>query len=267
MKKISFLLLLFGLLFNCHSQTGNDRLPEISSMVVAGIDLTEKIEASNLKNLQPATLRLLRNEIFARKGYKFKSTDLDRYFKQFDWYQPQFDEISIEGHLTEIDKYNINFIKNVEKDFGNATPDEKFIEYLSLIPDIKLPLDFTCENGFQEADINHTNPFIRKYNPEGALVIGKLYSSENEVGIIYGYIADTFYPILTKFNLKGEEIEDVAFFKFVNCSGGPGYSATTKGTITKDLAVKTQTKILQWDIETEGSQIDTVVFENEFSIK
>lgn len=56
-------------------------------------------------------LRIARNEILARKGYNFKSTDLKRHFSQFSWYQPRTRNVS----LTRIEKINIDFIKQYEK--------------------------------------------------------------------------------------------------------------------------------------------------------
>ena len=39
-------------------------------------------------------LRLLRNLVFAKHGYKFKSEDLQKIFNQFEWYKenPNFSE-------------------------------------------------------------------------------------------------------------------------------------------------------------------------------
>lgn len=53
---------------------------------------------------------LIRNEIFARHGYKFKRDDLNQYFSEQNWYHPkdQTDELS------EIEKFNIKIIKIAE---------------------------------------------------------------------------------------------------------------------------------------------------------
>lgn len=57
-------------------------------------------------------LRIMRNWIFARHGYAFKSRDLQIYFSQFDWYQPQYADVSY--MLTDIEKKNIELIKRYE---------------------------------------------------------------------------------------------------------------------------------------------------------
>ena len=57
-------------------------------------------------------LRLIRNEIFARYGYKFKSEDLQTFFKSKDWYTPILDHVT--DKLTELEKLNIQLVLNVE---------------------------------------------------------------------------------------------------------------------------------------------------------
>lgn len=59
------------------------------------------------------SLRILRNWIFARHGYKFKSQDLIQYFSQYPWYTPRFDNVN--SQLSEIELYNIDLIKEYEK--------------------------------------------------------------------------------------------------------------------------------------------------------
>ena len=54
-------------------------------------------------------LRFMRNEIFARHGYIFKSEDLNAYFSDKSWYSPIRSDVT--KLLTEIDKYNIQLIK------------------------------------------------------------------------------------------------------------------------------------------------------------
>ena len=67
-------------------------------------------------------LRLMRNYIFARRGYIFESEDLKEYFEQFSWYVPLYYDVT--PRLSDIEKYNVNFIKEYETDFGPAYPPE-----------------------------------------------------------------------------------------------------------------------------------------------
>lgn len=48
----------------------------------------EYIHVAALKGKSFWELRLMRNEIYARHGRKFKSPELDAYFKKFNWYKP-----------------------------------------------------------------------------------------------------------------------------------------------------------------------------------
>lgn len=45
-------------------------------------------EPEDLENKSSRELRIMRNYIFARHGYIFKSDDLRQYFSQYDWYTP-----------------------------------------------------------------------------------------------------------------------------------------------------------------------------------
>jgi len=64
----------------------------------------------DLQGLSRQQLRLLRNEIFARHGYIFKSEDLRDYFFHQNWYQPKYTNISYLS-LNQLEKKNIEFIQ------------------------------------------------------------------------------------------------------------------------------------------------------------
>lgn len=70
-------------------------------------------------------LRLMRNYIFARRGYIFESEDLKEYFERFSWYVPLYYDVT--PRLSDIEKYNVNFIKEYETDFGpDYTPEYEY---------------------------------------------------------------------------------------------------------------------------------------------
>lgn len=70
-------------------------------------------------------LRLMRNYIFARRGYIFESEDLKEYFEQFSWYVPLYYDVT--PRLSDIEKYNVNFIKEYETYFGpDYTPEYEY---------------------------------------------------------------------------------------------------------------------------------------------
>lgn len=60
-------------------------------------------------------LWLLRNEIFARKGYLFDDAILRGYFSQFDWYQPVFDVPGFEVELSTEEQEFVNKVITQEE--------------------------------------------------------------------------------------------------------------------------------------------------------
>ncbi len=69
------------------------------------------LTAAELKGLSKAELRNARNEIYARRGRKFVRKEVSNYFKQFDWYRPQFGEVE----LTFLEAQNVALIQKFEK--------------------------------------------------------------------------------------------------------------------------------------------------------
>lgn len=55
-------------------------------------------------NISPAKRRIVRNLPFARRGYVFKSADLQTYFETMDWYIPDANYLPIVENLTESEK-------------------------------------------------------------------------------------------------------------------------------------------------------------------
>ncbi|MBR4625740.1 MAG: YARHG domain-containing protein [Alphaproteobacteria bacterium] len=68
---------------------------------------------SELSGYSKRELKLMRNEIFARHGYIFKTDDMKKHFASKQWYEPQYNDVN--GMLTDIEKQNINTIQQLEK--------------------------------------------------------------------------------------------------------------------------------------------------------
>lgn len=68
------------------------------------------LQADEVSGLDAGMLRLARNEIYARRGRKFRSQDLREYFSRFDWYRPQFGEVE----LTYVEQKNVDLIRSFE---------------------------------------------------------------------------------------------------------------------------------------------------------
>jgi DNA-binding PadR family transcriptional regulator len=72
-------------------------------------------------------LDVMRNEIFAEYGYKFKSKKWQNYFSTFSWYKPRFD--NVDQKLTEIDKHNIKVILKQKADIESGKIKVKITPY------------------------------------------------------------------------------------------------------------------------------------------
>lgn len=102
---IALLLLFFIIQLNCYSQ--------ISSCYECNRRL---ISSKDIKGKSLEELNLLRNEIYARKGYSFDREQYSRYFEQQDWYKPLSSNDLVV--LSEIEKKNIEFLKQEGAEIG-----------------------------------------------------------------------------------------------------------------------------------------------------
>lgn len=76
-------------------------------------------EQKKLETMSQQELRLLRNTIYAQYGRRFDSLDLQNYFNQQWWYQPNPNYS--DTMLTKEDKQAITLIQKVEATKGNST--------------------------------------------------------------------------------------------------------------------------------------------------
>lgn len=86
-----------------HAEINDDLFKKLS---------TQRLNDSELSGYSKSELRILRNSIFARHGYIFKSEDLKEYFSKFEWYKPQFSNVS--HKLNSVEKENIRILKKAE---------------------------------------------------------------------------------------------------------------------------------------------------------
>ena len=73
---------------------------------------SRKLTESDIRNYDSATMRLLRNSLFATHNYIFKSEDLAEFFSEYPWYSPLYKDVSSTFNQTEL--YNIGFLKEHE---------------------------------------------------------------------------------------------------------------------------------------------------------
>jgi hypothetical protein len=72
------------------------------------------LTAADLTRLSASQLRIARNEIYARHGFRFRSADLAAYFAKMPWYTPMTDQVS----LSPIEQANVDLIGKYEKSAG-----------------------------------------------------------------------------------------------------------------------------------------------------
>lgn len=72
----------------------------------------QKLDPAQLSGMSSSALRLMRNEIFARYGYEFRSQLLTTYFRSTNWYDPYCE--SVDGLLSKNEKARIEAIKKAE---------------------------------------------------------------------------------------------------------------------------------------------------------
>lgn len=78
-----------------------------------------KISEEEIKNFDLSKLSLARNEIFARHGYVFSVPEIKSYFEAKKWYKPNSNYN--ENDLNDIEKYNVDLIKNKENQLNGTT--------------------------------------------------------------------------------------------------------------------------------------------------
>ena len=82
----------------------NGRFPEASERYLNDGDLS---------GLTQYDLKIMRNEIFARHGYIFKTDEMRNHFESQSWYTGRYS--NVDGMLSDIEKSNINLIKRFER--------------------------------------------------------------------------------------------------------------------------------------------------------
>ena len=79
---------------------------------------TRKLTNSDLEGLDANELELARNEIYARAGRRFNTDYIQDYFDDKWWYVGTIEpEDFTEDMLNDVEKYNVNFIRNYEKKY------------------------------------------------------------------------------------------------------------------------------------------------------
>lgn len=78
--------------------------------------MTRALTKADLIGKSNWDLDVMRNEIYARYGRRFKRTDLQKYFDQQKWYFPKYypEDFPIQL-LTDLQVYNARFIQKYQQ--------------------------------------------------------------------------------------------------------------------------------------------------------
>ncbi|GHT40811.1 hypothetical protein FACS189437_06920 [Bacteroidia bacterium] len=85
------------------SSTTSGRFPQASERLLS---------TSDISGLSKYDLKIMRNEIFARYGYIFTTSDMKNYFQNQSWYSPRYNNVA--SMLTSTEQKNIALIKRYE---------------------------------------------------------------------------------------------------------------------------------------------------------
>lgn len=152
---------------------------------------TRLLAESNLEGKSAEELRIMRNEIFARHGYKFKSKDLQKHFSKFDWYEAKYDDVT--DKLSETEQKNIALIKKYEdKASRKGKASASFSEFLALFERIESGKEFVIN--VTEWDKYKTRQISKKF-AEAFLGAEIVYQEELEChNVIYTAISKFSFP-------------------------------------------------------------------------
>lgn len=88
-----------------------DNVSALDDLMISPIEY--ELDETALQDLSAQELTYLRNSFFARKGYIFKSKELNDFFSTYDWYILDYDATAAD--LSKTDKKNVEFIKEYQK--------------------------------------------------------------------------------------------------------------------------------------------------------
>lgn len=128
------------------------------------------LKNTDLTGMTPQQLRLLRNEIYARHGYIFRSADLSEYFSQFDWYTPISSDVS--GSLNIFEQKNTILLRNTEHKLRSSDTSSNADLY-----DTELPLTYSFTS-----TTKLTDSYLRGVTKQQMRLI------RNEIYARHGYI-------------------------------------------------------------------------------
>ncbi|ADV51244.1 YARHG domain-containing protein [Cellulophaga sp. E16_2] len=229
MKRIILLILICTFL-SCKGQTEKEEV--VSSF--------EYLSEEVLKTKTEEDLRLVRNEVFARKGYVFKSEDLNYYFKTKTWYTPN---ANIEITLSDEEQHYIDKVKSIENQFS-VDGNKNCLYYLGLNNTDFFPLtsDKLLNNKFRDdlerIKLKVLNEVVRGNLCGGGSVWDIMYY-ENIKYLLLFYTCDSDNLYMKMAIVKNEEV--IEFKQLFGSSTTLNEDTTTDGYYDIDFKLNKDT--------------------------
>jgi len=179
------------------------------------IILLDDINLFNLLYLSKEELRILRNTVYAKYGYKFQSKDLSEHFNRFTWYEPQYD--NVDEKITEYDMKIIEIIRKVENGQINTNirgilelfyTKSKIIDkyYYRLMTECKNKISYPLQNKKQR-EINDIFP---------AYIIAVKYNDQYYNGFALKLLLEQYESIIKKIieEMTKDIIEYIDYYSY-----------------------------------------------------
>jgi len=164
-----------------------------------------KLQPKDLNYISPSELRIIRNEIFAKKGYIFKSEDLKNHFEKENWYKPLFP--NVDKYLTDLERENIKVLQQKEKSNSEISKSQQLEIFISYQDsnNVQIPKLLAFKFGESCMDCLNSsfqNKFIKSIFPQ----------SNNKHLLFESYLlcdqCDYEYNILT-YSLSGDQVSNL----------------------------------------------------------
>ncbi|MGV8812805.1 MAG: YARHG domain-containing protein [Gelidibacter sp.] len=157
-------------------------------------------------------LSVMRNEIFARHGYKFVAGgEMDQYFKNQNWYQPKYNDVS--SLLSKVEQHNVDLILEVIEAINNTDSIQDDIPQLEdeaggygdvLVENLRLRDKPALDGGTVAllkkgsfVNVKEESTFRTTIELDGREINDvwfKIISEEGEIGWVHGCCIDVTWP-------------------------------------------------------------------------
>lgn len=178
------------LLLALSTVNGQSKFDEIlNNFILKGKSLDRYgVEIDSMQGMTKEELKILRNAIFAKHGYRFKNQGLLDYFKEsYSWYNPRYDDVKIKN---KVDLANLRLIQVLE------TPKElRFKKLAEQFNQIQFPFDLSREalfNDYYQEELcgYYTLTYIKPSYDGGYFysyyhAIGKIAETDNFIALLY----------------------------------------------------------------------------------